>query len=177
MARSPSALERLARGLPGLGCLLRPPLPAPPRVDVDRFMGAWYVLAAIPTPLERCAHNAVECYRRLADGSIEVRYRFRAGSADGPYLELGARARVEDAATGARWAISFLPGLWLDYRILHVEPAGDLAVVGRAARDHLWILGRTPELAPVRLGRLLPFLTAAGYDVDRLRHVPQRWVR
>jgi len=175
MGRSPMALARLARGLPGLGCLLRPPLPAPPKVDVDRFMGAWYVLAAIPTPLERCAHNAVECYRRLADGSIEVRYHFRAGAPDGPYLELGARARVEDPASGARWAISFLPGLWLDYRILHLDAAGDLAVVGRAARDHLWLLGRSPDLAPVRLGRLLPVLTAAGYDVDRLRHVPQRW--
>ena len=29
-------------------------------VDLDRFMGDWYVIANIPTFLEKGAHNAVE---------------------------------------------------------------------------------------------------------------------
>ena len=39
-------------------------------VDVDRFMGDWYVIANIPTFAEKGAHNAVESYRLDADGTI-----------------------------------------------------------------------------------------------------------
>jgi apolipoprotein D and lipocalin family protein len=31
-------------------------------VDIERFMGPWYVIASIPTVLEKGAHNAVETY-------------------------------------------------------------------------------------------------------------------
>ena len=31
-------------------------------VDLERFMGDWYVIANIPTFLEKGAHNAVETY-------------------------------------------------------------------------------------------------------------------
>ena len=38
-------------------------------VDLDRFMGDWYVIANIPTFLEKGAHNAVERYD-LNDDSL-----------------------------------------------------------------------------------------------------------
>lgn len=31
-------------------------------VDIDRFMGKWYVIASRPTFLEEGAHNAIETY-------------------------------------------------------------------------------------------------------------------
>ena len=42
------------------GCSTMEPLPPVDEVDLDRFMGDWYVIANIPTALERGAHNAVE---------------------------------------------------------------------------------------------------------------------
>ena len=38
------------------------PLPTVDKVDLPRFMGDWYVIANIPTFMERGAHNAVESY-------------------------------------------------------------------------------------------------------------------
>ena len=35
------------------------PIPPVEQVDLDRFMGDWYVIASIPTAMERGAHNAV----------------------------------------------------------------------------------------------------------------------
>ena len=40
------------------------------QVDIDRFMGPWYVIANIPTFLEKGAHNAVETYSLNDDGTI-----------------------------------------------------------------------------------------------------------
>ena len=48
------------------------PMPAVAQVDLQRFMGDWYVIANIPTFIEKGAHNAVESYRLDADGSIAV---------------------------------------------------------------------------------------------------------
>ena len=44
-------------------------------------MGDWYVIASIPTRLERGAHNAVESYQLLADGTIDTTFTFNDGAA------------------------------------------------------------------------------------------------
>ena len=40
-------------------------------VDLDRFMGDWYVIANIPTAIETEAYNAIESYRLDDDGTIK----------------------------------------------------------------------------------------------------------
>ena len=50
------------------------PLPAVPQVDLPRIMGDWYVIANIPTFIETGAHNAIESYKRDADGTIAVTF-------------------------------------------------------------------------------------------------------
>ena len=41
-----------------------------PQVDLQRFMGDWYVIGNIPTRPERNAYNAVESYALQPDGKI-----------------------------------------------------------------------------------------------------------
>ena len=67
-----------------------PPLALVPHVDLPRFMGDWYVIASIPTFIERGAHDAVESYRLAADGTIETTFTFRAGGFDGEAQALHA---------------------------------------------------------------------------------------
>ena len=44
------------------GANVKDPIPPVPYVDVPRFMGDWYVIAQIPTRLEREAYDSVETY-------------------------------------------------------------------------------------------------------------------
>ena len=62
------------------GCAAAPPMPPVRHVDLDRFMGDWYVIAHIPSWPERHAYDAVESYRRLPDGRIQTDFRYRKGS-------------------------------------------------------------------------------------------------
>ena len=52
-------------------------------VDLERFMGSWYVIANIPTFLEKGAHNAIEKYELDDDGSIKTTFTFRKDGFDG----------------------------------------------------------------------------------------------
>jgi apolipoprotein D and lipocalin family protein len=53
-------------------------------VDLERFMGDWYVVANIPTFLEKGAHNALEYYTLNSDGTIAATFRFNKDGFDGP---------------------------------------------------------------------------------------------
>jgi apolipoprotein D and lipocalin family protein len=62
-----------------------PPLEAMDRkVDLERFMGDWYVIGFIPVTIpffsEEGAHNGLESYRLTDEGVIETTYTFRKGS-------------------------------------------------------------------------------------------------
>ena len=46
-----------------ISCANHQPMQTVDYVDLERFMGDWYVIANIPTFIEEGAHNAVESYQ------------------------------------------------------------------------------------------------------------------
>ena len=85
----------------------RPPITLASTVDISRFMGDWYVIANIPTFIEKGAHNAVESYRLDTDGTIATTFTFRAGSFEGKKKRYQPRGFIRDAS-GAIWGMRFL---------------------------------------------------------------------
>jgi apolipoprotein D and lipocalin family protein len=150
------------------------PLPIPD-VDLARFMGAWYVLGGILTPLERFAYNPVEYYELDDDGTVATRFRFRLGGFEGPFVELRSRGCVTDDPSQAIWGMEFVPPLRLDYRIAFVDADYRTTLVARERRDLLWIMARTPHIDDGALGRLIGRAEAMGYDPDAIFTTPQRW--
>ena len=57
-------------GCAGYDSAALPPLKTVAHVDLPRFMGDWYVIANIPTFIEKGAHNAMESYRLDEDGTL-----------------------------------------------------------------------------------------------------------
>ena len=60
-----------------IGCSTQKPMPAVDYVDLKRFMGDWYVIANIPTFVEKNAFNPVESYRLNDDGTIATKFTFK----------------------------------------------------------------------------------------------------
>ncbi|EYC50938.1 membrane protein [Hylemonella gracilis str. Niagara R] len=165
-------------GLVGLlaGCQSSPvaPMPTVPQVDLPRFMGDWYVIANIPTFIERGAHNAVESYRLDTDGTIATTFRFRADAFDGPEKVYNPRGFVLDASN-ALWGMRFVWPIKADYRITYLDANYSQTVIARQARDYVWIMARTPSISEADYATLVRHVTELGYDVNRLQKVPQRW--
>lgn len=141
-------------------------------VDLDRFMGDWYVVANIPTFLEKGAHNAVESYKRNDDGTIATTFTFRAGSFDGPVRRFRPKGFVLDTRTNAVWGMQFVWPIKADYRILYLNDDYTQTVIGRQKRDYVWIMARAPSIAEADFQRVLRLLSDLGYDVSRIERVP-----
>ncbi len=152
-----------------------PPLPTVPHVDLARFLGDWFVIAHIPAGSEANADNAIESYAWAPDGTIAMTYVFRDGAFDAPFTIMRPNAVVEDAATNAIWGMQFFWPLRFECRITHLDADSRTTIVSRSARDYAWIMARTPQIAEDEHALLQNALRAQGYNVDRLRRVPQRW--
>ncbi len=158
------------------GCSATPPkqpVTTVKQVDLQRFMGPWYVIACIPTFIDREAFNAVESYHLDADGTIATTFTFNKGSLDGPLKRYTPRGFVLDN-TNARWGMRFVWPIKADYRISYVSDDYSLTVVGREARDYVWIMARTPQIAEADYQRLVAFVAAEGYDLAKLRRIPHQ---
>jgi len=144
-------------------------------VDIERFMGDWYVVANIPTFLEKDAFNAIESYRLDDDGSIAATFSFNAGSFDGERKSYHPRGFIRDASTNALWGMQFIWPIKADYRIVYLDEDYQHTVVGRQARDYVWVMSRSPTLADEDFDRFGALIDDLGYDVSKLQKVPQQW--
>lgn len=163
-------------GLPPLRGIEQP-------VDLQRFMGPWYVIASIPIDIpllpmlsEKGAHNGVETYRLAPDGTIQTTYTFRRGNFDGPERVFTPRARIANPPVNSEWKMKFswyLPEA--DYLILHVDPEYQRTVIGVPDRKYVWIMSRTSTIPDSEYDALISELRASGYDTTQIRRVPQSW--
>jgi len=144
-------------------------------VDIERFMGPWYVIANIPTFLEKDAHNAVETYTLNEDGTIATNFTFRKGGFDGKVKEYNPKAFITDTETNALWGMRFVWPIKADYRIIYLDDDYTQTVIGRQSRDFVWIMAKTPTIPEEDYDRLVEFIATFGYDMSKLQRVPQRW--
>ncbi len=154
------------------GCQSMPPIHTVREVDLDRFMGDWYVIANIPTFIETDAFNAVESYRLDEDGTIHTTFTFNKGGYDGPLKTYTPRAFVQDTASNAVWDMQFLWPFRAEYRIILLATDYSKTVVGRTKRDYVWIMARTPSLPDDEYLKILQFLEQEGYDIGKVKKVP-----
>lgn len=144
-------------------------------VEIDRFMGAWYVIANIPTFVEKGAHNAVETYSLNDDGTIATTFTYRKDGFDGKLKEYNPKGFILDTQTNARWGMRFFWPLKSDYRIVYLDDEYTKTVIARQKRDFVWIMARTPAISGPDYDELVLFIENLGYDISQLQRVPQRW--
>ena len=136
-------------------------------------MGDWYVIANIPTFIEKDAYNAIESYRLDDDGTVATTFRFNKGSLDGPLKEYHPRGFIRDKKSNAVWGMQFVWPFKAEYRIIFLSDDYSKTVIGRSKRDYVWIMAREPAISDDEYDAILGFLQEQGYDIQKLQKVPQ----
>ena len=154
------------------GCQTMKPIHTVNYVDLERFMGDWYVIASIPTFIEKQAYNAIESYRLDDDGTVATTFRFNKGSHDGPLKEYYPRGFIRDTQSNAVWGMQFIWPFRAEYRIIYLSDDYSQTVIGRTKRDYVWIMARTNNIPKVDYERIIEFLQAQEYNISDIRTVP-----
>ncbi|HEX3835567.1 MAG TPA: lipocalin family protein [Steroidobacteraceae bacterium] len=151
-----------------------PPLLRAQSVEIPRFMGDWYVIGCIPSIIERHDYNAVESYHLDPAGRILTVFTFNEGSFDGPLKHYKPVGFVTPGTHGTIWGMRFVWPIKADYRVMYVKADYSETVIGRERRDYAWIMARSASIPDADYQRLRTLLSSQGYDITRLRKVPQR---
>jgi apolipoprotein D and lipocalin family protein len=148
-------------------------------VDVQKYMGKWYEIAAIPLSFQaNCAHGTTATYALNPKGYVDVLnqcYTYR-----GPQKSAQGKAFDLDPETNAKLFVTFNPlafsakGKSPNYWIIDLGPNYEYAVVGEPSRQYGWILARTCQLSPATLRGIIDRLEAQGYSFDAFKFTRQK---
>jgi apolipoprotein D and lipocalin family protein len=147
------------------------PLPVSDNIDIQQFMGRWYVIANIPTFIERQAYNAVEEYEWQGDGKVATTFTYNNGALDGPLKKANPTGFVSPD-NNAVWKMQFIWPFKADYRVMYVDDEHSITVIGREKRDYVWLMARSPDIDQKTYQNMVALIQNAGYDISKLREIP-----
>jgi apolipoprotein D and lipocalin family protein len=148
-------------------------VPVVEKVDLQRFMGPWYVIGVIPTFIEKDIYNAIETYELAPDGTIKTTFTFNQGAFDGEAKVMNPKGFVIPGTNNAIWGMQFIWPIKAEYVISHVDADYTETIIARSARDYVWIMARTPTIDDARYAALVKKVADMGYDLSKLVKVPQ----
>lgn len=141
-------------------------------VNLERFMGEWYIIANIPTFIEKGAFNPVESYEQNSDGTISTTFTFRK-SLEGSKKEYRAKGFITENTNNAIWGMQFVWPIKADYRVVYLDQDYEYTIIGRKKRDYLWIMARNFPISATKYEELLEIAVNLGYDKHRV--IPTSW--
>lgn len=148
----------------------RPPLPT---VDLERFMGSWYVIANVPYFFERGKVATRDKYRLREDGRIDNDFVFRRGF-DKPEQRWNGVSTVQPGSNGARWRVQFVWPFSTGLEVLELDPDYRWALLATPDRKLAWLFSREPDMDVTRYEELRARFQRHGVDPSALQRVPQR---
>jgi len=137
--------------------------------DLDRYLGDWYEIARFDHTFERGVEEAKATYALRDDGKVAV---LNSGVKNGRPKTAKGVGKTTD--TPGLLRVTFFWPFYADYRVMAIDDAYTAALVGSGGDDYLWILSRTPRLAPEARDALLAEAARRGYDTSKLLWIRQK---
>lgn len=149
------------------------PLKAVPHVDLQRYMGRWYMIANIPYFAERGNVGVYVDYRLREDGLIEDRYSAQ-GAFDRPRFTRSGEIEVQNGHNNAEGRITFLPFPGQDFTVLYLDSQYQYTLIGHPSRNYCWLFARAPDMPDHIYADMQRVLEANLFDIKRVLKIPQR---
>lgn len=156
------------------------PLTTVPFVDLTRYMGKWYEIAAIPQDFQRqCVSGTTAEYEILEKNLVRVVNSCETENHSRSVSE--GRAKVTDKKTNAKLKVTFAHigdkyffAFGGKYWITYLDPDYRFAIVGHPDRKYGWILARDPAIAQSDLQILALELKIREYDTCQFIITPHK---
>ncbi|MBT6325044.1 MAG: lipocalin family protein [Bdellovibrionales bacterium] len=144
-------------------------------VDLERFMGDWYVIAGRVTFLEKNAYNPIESYTwNSGKKRIDINFTFNKGSFLGKKKSIPQKGYIHNDKTFAHWKISPIWPLKLDYLVIELDQNYQWTVIGVPSQKYLWIMARTPQISNSLYSEIMSRLEIKNYNHQNVKMMPQQ---
>lgn len=144
-----------------------------PEVDLQRYAGKWYEIAAYPQRFQKGCHGTTATYTLSDKGYVVVENRCNKDSLSGKESSIRGKAFVVKNSGNAKLRVQFFWPFRGDHWIIDLAPDYSYAVVSGPGRKNLWILSRTPQMDDGAYQFILSRLEEKGFDLEKLRRTPQ----
>ena len=144
----------------------------PSSIDLQRYMGRWYVIANIPYFPERGKVATYDEYILRQDGRIDNIYGFKKAFGK-KEKQWKAIATVTPDTGNKKWTIKFFGLLNADYEILEIAPDYSWAIIGHPKREMGWVFSRDPKMTDELYESLLKKFEKYDYKSTDFKRVPQ----
>ena len=144
-------------------------------VDLKRFMGDWFVIANIPTFIEKNATNAVESYSMGDNGEVKTNFTFFQNYPHGKKKVYKPTGYIHNTDTNAEWRMQFLWPFKMPFLIIDLDKQYQYTVIGYPNRKYLWIMSRNPEMDSNLYNSIIDQLSKKGFDISKIKKVTQIW--
>jgi apolipoprotein D and lipocalin family protein len=149
------------------------PLETAPSVDLSKYEGRWYEIAALPQRYEKGCHCVYAEYKQNNAGYIDVYNHCRKGGPNGEVKDVNGKAFPVEGSNNSKLKVQFFWPFKGDYWILELDPDYQHVLVGSPDRESLWILSRTPVLDDVIYNLMVQQAKSKGFPVEQLEKMDQ----
>ena len=149
-------------------------IPTVERLSDEEFAGRWYELGRIPLPVARDWYMTSDVYEKLPDGTWRVRYEGTSGENPPRERLMRQKLRRPDPTAPGEMSVSFIPGIWLKYRAIHLSPDRRAMLVTSSKMKYLWVMSRNADLPEDEYQTLLSVAATFGFDTRAVLRVRQK---
>ena len=141
-------------------------------VDLEKFMGKWFVIALVQNMIEKGATNSSDTYALNNDGTIDITYD---AIKDGKERQIKQKGTVIDKSSNAEWTIQmrkpFVPFMKFPFKIVYVDENYEYMAVGYPKNTMGWIMGRSSQISSEDYDKIMSSLIDLGYTKDQFEFV------
>lgn len=144
------------------------------KLDLEKFMGTWYVQKGRVTMLEDGAHNPIEHYEYdQQNDKIIISFSFNKDSLTGKEKKIPQTGYVQNAPTNTYWKVSPIWPLKFDYLVLDFDKNYEWTAIGVPSGKYLWIMTREKNPSKEIIDLALDSVSNISYplkDIETFQH-------
>ncbi|MDN3641143.1 lipocalin family protein [Lutimonas halocynthiae] len=137
-------------------------------VDLDKYAGTWYEIAAFPQRFQKGCHGTTATYSKTSKDYIIVKNKCRKDSLNGKESSIKGKAFIDPGTGNAKLKVQFFWPFKGKYWIIDLAEDYSYAVVGHPDRNYLWILSRTPQMKEGLYQEIVARIAKKDFDVSQL---------
>ena len=157
------------------GCLGMPQLVKPVNgFELNNYLGTWYEIARLDHSFEKGLNQVTAEYTLRNDGGVSVMNRGFSVE-ENNWKEAEGKAYFVNGETEGYLKVSFFGPFYGSYVIFELEQKNyDYAFVSGPNNDYLWLLSRSPSVAPKVIDKFEKMSKERGFDTNKLIYVDQK---